>query len=1259
MKLKQNSFSKYLNYCKRPSSYIKFKKHLAIPSSLISNRKLHNQYHSPDKENEILLIKQKFLNNKNKYKFQSSYFTFLAPILNLKKKSEVSSNVSIKNNLILTSIDNSSMVKPKDKIFPYEYNNKSKKKIINNYNTLIKKNNIYNLSKNNISLANFLSMNKRKKTKKKKKKHITPDSKSTTKNCNNNNNNNINNNKVNSKLNTEKRNNKRTKNYFTSSLRTRKNSRGWSDKGKERDKGRENLMKKLNILDFKKLAKPHSNIVNSECFTFKGSSNHYGYGLTYDSNRKKKKYNFLVNKNKNKYGVNHFMDYLRGAKIFKCNKKTNKSISISSMGNISYKKVMNNNNNLNNNNNNCNCNCSSINRIKSPINANHSCTAPANNLSYNSKISKNSIIYSIKNLSSIHGKKNKKLSSKEHKKTKSINIGPMSYPCFNCFFNIINDNGNNNNNSNNNNINTIKSKLNNITIDMNYGRSKKKIIFFYDKNNFGHKQKNDTSNTMIDNNNNYINNNKNNLYSNNINKKQNNNNIVSNYYININNQIDNHHNINNNLNIKKNNKKINSNLIKQKFNKIVSQSQQDLVPVPKIKKKNFTTKNSPSKMLSQRISTDNNTKGIKKNMDKNTEKNKEKNENKRINVKKSSKMNKSSKPKKAESQKESKDKNLNKTVKNNTNNKNIKNNDIKKEEKIENNKIKIIKIENLEKEQKNTENSFSSKSSGVQDYNYYMRQSNKLSNYIKNYYNKNKVYPSTTINFYKYGRLIGQGAFGKVNIGLNVLSGRVVAIKSFNKDKLTINSENMKKIMYETNLMQKLNHPNITKILEMFEDDKYILIIMEYINGGNLFSFVKKRRKLSEKIAKFLFRQIILGIKHIHSKNIVHRDIKLENILIDLNNRVKICDFGIGVILHSEDELLYDQCGTPMYMAPEIILCSKKKGYKGFPVDIWSSGIALYIMLSGTLPFNIKNKSKKEQKNMKNSENSENGENDEENDDISVSNNNNYELQYSIINKNPKKIEKISDEARDILRGLLNKDPDKRLTIDEILNHPWLKSEENDNNYNKNKYKLFTKAEMIMLSKNYIDYRIKGNDDLKETFTISNLNDSNEDNKNKNIKTKSSILAPYNTLIENESCRINEDGDVEFDNGELFSDFNNSKIQLENEIIKMGNKVKQLYINYELNNNGELDNGMIIQSKSKSNTFNLSVNESDTNGNHSGDENIKIEDFHKNEEKKKAKILEIIENLGYDKKYVLDCVENNKLCHASAVYYLLMNYENI
>ena len=128
-------------------------------------------------------------------------------------------------------------------------------------------------------------------------------------------------------------------------------------------------------------------------------------------------------------------------------------------------------------------------------------------------------------------------------------------------------------------------------------------------------------------------------------------------------------------------------------------------------------------------------------------------------------------------------------------------------------------------------------------------------------------------------------------------------------------------------------------------------------------------------------------------------------------------------MLDSEDELIREQCGTPMYMAPEIILNSKKKGYKGYPVDIWSAGICLYIMLSGTLPFNYKNNDNDKEKYEMN------------NNSISLSNNNNYDLQYSIINKNPKKIKKISSEARDLLHGLLNKDPNKRLTIDEILEH--------------------------------------------------------------------------------------------------------------------------------------------------------------------------------------------------------------------------------
>jgi serine/threonine protein kinase len=510
----------------------------------------------------------------------------------------------------------------------------------------------------------------------------------------------------------------------------------------------------------------------------------------------------------------------------------------------------------------------------------------------------------------------------------------------------------------------------------------------------------------------------------------------------------------------------------------------------------------------------------------------------------------------------------------------------------------------------------------------------------------------------------------------------------------------MKKIKYETDLMKKLNHPNITKILEMFEDEKYFLIIMEYINGGNLFSFVKKRRKLSEKTAKFLFRQIILGIKYIHEQNIVHRDIKLENLLIDLNNNVKICDFGIGRKLENKKQLLHDQCGTLMYMAPEILLSSKEKGYEGFPVDIWSAGISLYIMLSGTLPFNYKNK----KKHKKNEGEEDDEEEEEEEESISSSkskskknDDDNFELQYNIVYKEPKHIEKISDEARDLLKGLLNKDPKKRFTCEQILNHPWLYNFKEKNN-SSNKFHLFTKAEMIMLSKTFIDYRRANYDDLKENFTLSNLENENDKNNvnEQNITSKSSILAPYNSII-SDYDNSSASSIIKHNNDDSFDDFNNSKIKLEKDQIVFSKKIKEYNRLYELNNNGEVDNGVLINSKTQS-SVNISersnnsrienkIKDSDMNLNFKGsfvifDENEdevyriketkqKIEDITvKNENGKNLdeeiehkiksnNILNQMSIMGYDKKYVLDCVEKNELCHASTVYYLMMNYENI
>ena len=551
----------------------------------------------------------------------------------------------------------------------------------------------------------------------------------------------------------------------------------------------------------------------------------------------------------------------------------------------------------------------------------------------------------------------------------------------------------------------------------------------------------------------------------------------------------------------------------------------------------------------------------------------------------------------------------------------------------------------------------SSRSSVSYDANYYMKESLKLANYISKYYSKNKKYPNTSLQFYKYGRLIGQGAFGKVNLGLNILTGRIVAVKSFDKNNSELTGDNMKKILYETDLMKKLNHPNITKILEMFEDEKYFMIIMEYINGGNLFSFVKKRRKLSEKTAK---------------------------LLIDLNNNVKICDFGIGRKIKNKNQLLHDQCGTLMYMAPEILLSSKEKGYEPFPVDIWSSGISLYIMLSGTLPFNYKNK-----KNEDDEEEEENEEEEESFSEKSKSKKNeedNFKLQYSIVYKEPKKIEKISDEARDLLKGLLNKDPKKRLTCEQILNHPWLNNCK-EKNISAKKFHLFTKAENVMLSKTFIDYRKANYEDLKENFTLSNLENNtgkNKQNSNEeNITNKSSILAPYNSII-SESDDITQR--ISIKSNDSFDDFNNSKIKLENELIAFSKKIKEFNRLYELNNNGEVDNGVLINSKTQS-SANL-TDRSSSNKSKSDALNINISNsnsllLNENNEDKKNKtnrgknnsrksldeemerhiksnnILEQMKLMGYNRNYVLDCVKKNELCHASAVYYLMMNYENI
>ena len=552
--------------------------------------------------------------------------------------------------------------------------------------------------------------------------------------------------------------------------------------------------------------------------------------------------------------------------------------------------------------------------------------------------------------------------------------------------------------------------------------------------------------------------------------------------------------------------------------------------------------------------------------------------------------------------------------------------------------------------------------STMKDSNYYNHECEKLSKYIKEYYKINSCYPNTDLSFYKYGRIIGRGAFGKVNIGLNILTGRIVAIKSFNKKNI-INESSKKKILYETNLMRGLFHPSVTKILETFESEKYMLIIMEYISGGNLQNFVKKRRKLCEKTAKILFRQIIQGIKYIHSRGIVHRDIKLENILLDLNNIIKICDFGVGKLI-KPNTILKDQCGTPVYMAPEII---KGEGYHGFPVDIWSAGVALYIMLSGSLPFN-KDKD--------------------------------HNLEYAILHKNIKEISDVSEEANNLLKNILEKDPNKRFTANQILEHSWMNTnlndeENNDYDYNNeiknvNKYHLFTNAESILLAKTHIDYRNAQKKDLAENFTIKNLYTLDEKSK-KNVETKSAILAPYNSMLTeyeeseenlntNNSKKHNKSKNSSKNNHYEFLDNYNNELEVKNGLIKFHGKVKEFNMNYELNNNEEIDNGMLINSKNE-----LISMEEDKEGNNDKDienekniylvkkNNLIIKNKHSNIQNNKKHrpsspyrpppinktFVKMVSDLGYDEEYVTKCLEKNELNHATAIYYLFSNYENV
>jgi serine/threonine protein kinase len=200
---------------------------------------------------------------------------------------------------------------------------------------------------------------------------------------------------------------------------------------------------------------------------------------------------------------------------------------------------------------------------------------------------------------------------------------------------------------------------------------------------------------------------------------------------------------------------------------------------------------------------------------------------------------------------------------------------------------------------------------------------------------------------YEVGRTIGQGSFAKVKFAVDTDTGAPVAMKVL--DKATIlNHRMLQQIKKEISIMKIVRHPNIVRLNEVLAGQTKIYIILELMTGGELFDKVARQGKLRENEARKYFQQLIDAIDYCHSKGVYHRDLKPENLLLDSRGNLKVSDFGLSTLSQNGGGLLHTTCGTPNYIAPEVL---SNEGYDGSAADLWSCGVILYVLMAGYLPF--------------------------------------------------------------------------------------------------------------------------------------------------------------------------------------------------------------------------------------------------------------------------------------------------------------------
>ncbi|XP_072568780.1 serine/threonine-protein kinase BRSK2-like isoform X1 [Paramormyrops kingsleyae] len=251
---------------------------------------------------------------------------------------------------------------------------------------------------------------------------------------------------------------------------------------------------------------------------------------------------------------------------------------------------------------------------------------------------------------------------------------------------------------------------------------------------------------------------------------------------------------------------------------------------------------------------------------------------------------------------------------------------------------------------------------------------------------------------YRLEKTLGKGQTGLVKLGVHCITGQKVAIKIVNREKLS--ESVLMKVEREIAILKLIEHPHVLKLHDVYENNKYLYLVLEHVSGGELFDYLVKKGRLTPKEARKFFRQIISALDFCHSHSICHRDLKPENLLLDEKNNIRIADFGMAS-LQVGDSLLETSCGSPHYACPEVIRGEK---YDGRRADVWSCGVILFALLVGALPFdhdNLRQLLEKVKSGV-------------------------FHMPHFI-----------PPDCQSLLRGMIEVNPEKRLTLEAIQKHAW------------------------------------------------------------------------------------------------------------------------------------------------------------------------------------------------------------------------------